>query len=364
MAITQGSPLPNITSTETQVDTPPGYYTNYLTSLSQAGQNATARTGLSGIAAYDPLQDLGYTKFEDAAKSYKSGLTDAKATLDRAAKGVTADRAKALLSPYTSNVVNEMERLQQQSLQRSVLPTLKAGFVGTGGLGGQRYAGALGQAMSDAQRNLLGQQAAALESGYTEALRAALGELPYLTQAGQQQAQVAKMEQDLGLIGAGALTKAGAERQAYQQSLLDYPLKTAVSASGLLRGYQVPIDRVATRVGPGQAGQYQKSDLDNILGVLSLIGSAYGGTTGAGGNALGVGLNKVFGVGSDLLKQLFGESPSANVQEIPNYSRPGDTSGAYGWRYFTDGTAISPLGEYYYEGQLVWSPPPDDTPPI
>lgn len=27
-----------------------------------------------------------------------------------------------------------------------------------------------------------------------------------------------------------------------------------------------------------------------------------------------------------------------------------------GWRYFSDGTAISPQGQYYYDNQLIWSP--------
>ena len=198
------------------------------------------------------------------------------------------------MNPYTQGVVDEMERLQQQALQRSVLPTMKAGFVGTGGLGGQRYAGALGQAMSDAQRNLLGQQTQALQSGYSEALKTALGELLYLTQAGQQQAQAAKLAQDLGIQGAGALTKAGAERQAYEQSLLDFPLKTATGASALLRGYQVPTTQTTKEVGPGTSSQYQKSNLENILGVLSLIGATQGGTTGKDGNAMGVGTKAVW----------------------------------------------------------------------
>jgi hypothetical protein len=155
--------------------------------------------------------------------------------------------------------------------------------------------------MSDAQRNLLGQQSDALQSGYTEALRVALNELPYLTQAGQQQAQAAKLQQDLGLIGTGALTKAGAERQKYEQSLLDFPLANAVTASGLMRGYQIPTTQTSTKVGPGTQGQYQQSDLQNILGVLSLIGATQGGTTGAAGNALGVGTKFIF----DKLKALF-----------------------------------------------------------
>lgn len=28
-----------------------------------------------------------------------------------------------------------------------------------------------------------------------------------------------------------------------------------------------------------------------------------------------------------------------------------------GWQYFTDGTAISPDGDYYLNGEIVWSAP-------
>lgn len=42
------------------------------------------------------------------------------------------------------------------------------------------------------------------------------------------------------------------------------------------------------------------------------------------------------------------------VTEIENTALPGDE--AYGWKYYSDGTAISPGGEYYYQGEEVWSP--------
>lgn len=32
-------------------------------------------------------------------------------------------------------------------------------------------------------------------------------------------------------------------------------------------------------------------------------------------------------------------------------SQPG-----YGWQYYTDGTAIDPKGNYYLNGEMVWSP--------
>lgn len=356
MAITQGAPLADITTTDTKTETAPQYYTDYLTGLSQAASTAMERSPTEAIAGYDALQTQGYGALPEASTSYKPGLAEAQSTLGRAAQGVTGERIQELMNPYTSSVVNEMERLQQQALQRSVLPTMKAGFVGTGGLGGQRYAGALGQALSDAQRNLTGQQAAALQAGFTEAQKTALGELPFLTQAGQQQAQAAKLEQELGLTGAGALTKAGAERQAYEQSLLDYPLKTATTASGLLRGYQVPLSSESTRVGPGQAGQYQKSDLENILGILSMIGAATGGggaggAGGAGGN-FGLGVSKILEWGRGLLSGLGVDT--GFVQEIPNPA--GSQDPAFGWRYFDNGTAIDPSGRYYFDGQMVYDP--------
>jgi len=43
-----------------------------------------------------------------------------------------------------------------------------------------------------------------------------------------------------------------------------------------------------------------------------------------------------------------------NVEEIANPAQPGQEG--YGWRYFSDGTAISPTGDYFFDNQEVWSP--------
>lgn len=42
------------------------------------------------------------------------------------------------------------------------------------------------------------------------------------------------------------------------------------------------------------------------------------------------------------------------ITEINNTALPGQQG--YGWSYYSDGTAISPTGDYYYNGQRVWSP--------
>jgi hypothetical protein len=219
----------------------------------------------------------------------------AQATAAQAAQGITPERIQALMNPYTSNVVDEMGRLSQENMQRNILPTMKAGFVGTGGLGSQRYANAMGQGMADVQAGLTGQQYGALSKGYSEALKGALDEAQLQNLVAGTQGKLSDATQLQELTGAGALTKAGGERQAYQQSLLDQPLKTATTASGLMRGYTMPGQQTSTFTGP-KAGAYQTSTLQDILGTMSVVGSAAGGK----------GLETVTGLGKSLADYLKG----------------------------------------------------------
>jgi hypothetical protein len=341
MAITQGAPLPDIKTTETRTDNAPSYYTDYLTGLSTAGTTALARSPTQSVAGYDPLQVMGYSNLPAAATAGQEGINAAQDTAAQAAKGITPERIQALMNPYTSSVVDEMARLSQQNVQRNLLPTMKAGFVGTGGLGGQRYANALGQSLADVQAGLTGQQYGALSSGYTQALKGALDEASLQNQAAQTQGRLSDIEQTQALTGAGALTKAGAERQAYQQSLLDAPLKTATTASGLMRGITVPGGQTSTFVGP-KAGNYQKSDLEQMIGVLSLIGSAEGGK----------GIQKVGSAGSDLfdfLRKKFGNDlsiSSFDANALPYDMSVRDYDAAInGWIKQPDGSYVDSEGE-------------------
>jgi len=176
------------------------------------------------------------------------------------------------MNPYTTGVVNEMERLQQQNIQRNLMPQLKAGFVGSGGLGSQRYANALGQSAADMQSNLLGAQTGALQQGYAQALQAAINEGQMQTQAAQLQGNLGAQAQALGLAGAGAMTKAGAEQQAFEQAKINAPLTQATNVSSLLKGYTFPASTTETYKGP-LAGAYGTSPLSQIAGLGALIGS-------------------------------------------------------------------------------------------
>lgn len=303
MAFLQGAPLPDIKTTETKTDTAPSYYTDYLSGLSTAGQTAMGKSPTQSVAGYDPLQIMGYGALPAAATAGQPGMTAAQDTAAQAAKGITPERIQALLNPYTSNVVDEMGRLSQENMQRNILPTMKAGFVGTGGLGSQRYANAMGQGMADVQAGLTGQQYGALSKGYSEALKGALDEAQLQNLVAGTQGKLSEQTQNQALTGAGALTKAGAERQAYDQSLLDQPLKTATSASGLMRGYTMPGSQTSTFTGP-KAGAYQTSDLSQILNAMSAVGSVAGGT----------GLKTITDLGGSLIDYFKGLTKNQNGQ--------------------------------------------------
>jgi hypothetical protein len=272
-SITSGQPLPNITSTESRTDTSPAYHTDLLTKLSNVGIEAMNKPADQLVAGYDPLQTQGYGALSAAANAYQPGLANATQTANLAAQGMSPELISQYMNPYTQNVVNQMAIQSQNSLQKS-LPALKAGFVGSGALGSQRYAGALGQSLADVQANLTTAQTGALQKGYADALDAAYKQAGLYNTAAKTQADLAKEEQDLGIAGAGALTKAGAERQAYEQAKIDAPLKVANLASGLLRGYQVPTSYTKTSTAPGQASQYGPSVLSNIGTLTSILGSA------------------------------------------------------------------------------------------
>jgi hypothetical protein len=267
---------PDVTQTKTQTQQAPSYYTNYLSGLSQAGQTALAAP--NKVAPLTEMQQQGFAATPGAATAYRPGLSAAEATAGTAAAGA-APQIQDFMNPYTSNVVDEMARLQQQNIQRNLMPQLKAGFVSTGGLGSKRYADAMGQTMADLQSNLTGQQYGALNKGYSDSVTAAINNVQNQNQAARTQGELAGQEQSLGLTGAGALTKAGTEQQTYNQSLIDAPMKTAMNASTLMRGYTVPGTTVTEDKGPLSKDYYAGSPLAQTLGVGASLASVLGSTT-------------------------------------------------------------------------------------
>lgn len=265
-----GTPAPDVQTSKTVATTAPQYYTDYLGNLAKAGTTQLGKTPADLVAPLTAMQQAGYAAVPGAATAYKPGLTAAEATAADVAQGITPTDIQDFMNPYTKNVVQEMERLSQQNMQRNLMPQLKAQFVGTGGLGSRRYAGATGQTLADIQSSLTGQQSGALQKGYSEALQAAISEAQLQNQAAQTQGALAGKAQEYGLTGAGALTKAGAEQQAYEQSLRDAAMKNATNVSALLRQYNIPTTVSEQFKGP-IAGVYSNSPLSQVAGLYALV---------------------------------------------------------------------------------------------
>jgi hypothetical protein len=269
MSLTQGNPLPNITTTTAA--TVPSWYTDTVTAGTNIAQNQMKKTAAEGLAGQDPLQLQGYAATAGAANSYIPGLNAAQYTAGQAGNAMNAAGIQQFMNPYINNVTNEQARIANQNFQRNVLPTLGGQFVGTGGFGGQRFASALGQAGADFQANLTGQQNKSLADAYQSALTGSYNQGQLQNAVAQTQGNLAGKEQELGLKGASALTAAGTAQQQYNQSVLDYPLTNALNSMKVLSGLTVPQGTVKT--GPGSRDQYGLADLQKAGVVTALLGS-------------------------------------------------------------------------------------------
>jgi hypothetical protein len=69
MPVFQGAPLPDITETTKKLTEAPGYYTDYLSGLSQAGTTQLAKTPDQLVAPLTAMQQQGYAAVPTAAES-------------------------------------------------------------------------------------------------------------------------------------------------------------------------------------------------------------------------------------------------------------------------------------------------------
>jgi len=273
----QGSLLPSTTTTTSTQQTAPEFYTNYLQDVANLGQNAVQQ---GGVAGFSPLQTQAFNMAPSTAFSGQGAATQAQALTNAAGTTSAPSIINDYMNPYTGKVVDEMARLQQQNLQRNVLPTIAGGGVGTGSFGSRRQQQALGQSLSDMQANLTGQQYGALNTGYQNAMQSAQADLNRQLQAGQGMSNVAQQQYQIGSGGLNTLSSLGSLQQAQGQRQLDYPMVQAQNYANLLQGLNIPTGQVQQTVAPGQQGQYTNSPLSQIAGIGSLLAAISGtGTT-------------------------------------------------------------------------------------
>lgn len=279
MSLTQGEPLPNITTTKDIETTGPEWYTDYLEDIAGAGKPFLDKTGSELVAGLSQTQQDAITGAKEDLPGYQTSMD----TSQTALTGLTDidlynDYIKNLMSGYEQDVIDEMARQSQVNMQRYMLPTLKGAFVGSGGLGGQRYAGALGQMGADVAANLYGQQAALRQKGFSDAMQAALQQAGIERGAASDLAQTGALESQAAEREARTLMDLGASEREVEQQRLLAPLATAQQVANLYANLKVPSTVSETYVGP-IPGAYSTSPLAQIAGLGSLFASGAGGTS-------------------------------------------------------------------------------------
>lgn len=262
-----GSPYPTQVTTLQEQTTLPEFYTNYLQDVANLGTGAIQQ---GGVAGFSPLQQQAFQMAPNAAFSGAQTAGDAASLLGASGTTAAPSIVGAYMNPYTTNVVDEMARLQNQNVQRSVLPALRSAGVGSGSFGSTRQANVTGQTLAEMQRNLTGQQYGALNTGYNTAISAAQADLSRQLQAGQGLGNVAQQQSNIGTGGLKTLEDLGGQQQALGQKQLDYPM---IQAQNLAKLFPTTIPMGTVKQTTGPAAQLTPSPLSQISGLLASVGS-------------------------------------------------------------------------------------------
>jgi hypothetical protein len=271
--IFQGSLLPSTVSTIEQQATAPEFYTNYLQDIANLGQNAVNQ---GGVAGFSPLQQQAFQMAPDVSFAGANTMGAGAQLAGQAGATTAPDVIQNYMNPYVHNVVDEMGRLQQQNIQRNVMPALNAAGAGSGGFGSRRQAQATGQTLADMQANLMGQQQGALATGYNQAMAGAQTDLSRALQSGQALGSLGTQQNDLARSGLQSLSTLGAQQQALGQKMLDNPMTQAQNFAKLMQGYTMPMGQVQQTVAPGQQGQFTNSPLSQIAGLGTMLAALMG----------------------------------------------------------------------------------------
>lgn len=242
--------------------------------------SATYGEDAGRIAGFTPLQQQAQAGVQANQGNYKPYTDYASQTLPQA--------QNAYMSPYTDQVVDRIAQLGQRNLTENLLPQVNSTFTGAGQFGSTRNADFTNRALRDANESILGQQANALQTGYSQAQNAALQDLT-------RQAQLGQLTQQLGYQDVSMLDTIGQQQQQQTQQNMNlantdftnqknYP-KTQISfLSDILRGQQVGTNSFSANTNPAATTQ-QLSPLaaaaQGFLGARSLVSSPTQTTTTA-----------------------------------------------------------------------------------
>ena len=282
-------------SSATTTSTTPDWYTNSMKNLAAgATQYGVGGPNAPNYVGATDLQNKGFDLANTNVGNYQPNLDAAGTLINKgAAVDITgaanpyltsgtsssADLVGGYMNPYTQNVVDQIRIANQQNIAQNLSPGITAGAVGSGQFGSQRGANALALGISNADIGALSQQAAALQSGYSDALKAAQAQRVNQVNAGQiagnmataeaqknrdlatSRINLANQQQTSGLTDVNQLLTTGAQKQQIEQNKQLFPLDVLNKQASILSGAQVPVSTTSTM---------DSSTLSQIAGVVAM----------------------------------------------------------------------------------------------
>ena len=327
-AIPQGSAVTDMTK-QTIL---PDFYTNYaqeiLSNQKAISTRPYAPAPMPRVADFTPAQLEAFQKTGTAAGAYQPLLGEATTAAQGAAAapgaletaqpylGAAGETSVAnigeYMNPYMDAVVSRIGELGTRNLMENIMPGIEGRYIQSGQLG---YGGARGastpsgmmtdtaRAIRDTSSDILGRQAEALQSGYSQAaglagtdlsryagLATTAGGLASAEKADALRASgalsgLAEQAQTLGLTGAGALGAVGAQQQQQGQKNLDvayqdflrqqgYPQEQINSMLETFKGVAtgIPTATLEQGISPSSVKQeYPASTAEQIGGGLTTL---------------------------------------------------------------------------------------------
>ena len=179
------------------------------------------------VAGATPLQQQAYGLAGSNVGNWQPLTGQAQGALSQLQGAGQFDPSKVqqYLNPYMGGVVNEIGRLGNEQFQNQVLPGLTSNFSALGQQGSARQAMLMSQAAAQNQREVLGQQANALNTGYNNAMNSYLDwsklNSSNLQNTAAGAANLGSSIQQMGNQDVGTLNTLGQQQQATQQKQLE-----------------------------------------------------------------------------------------------------------------------------------------------
>jgi hypothetical protein len=331
----------------------PDWYTNYAMQLlsNQQAQAAQPMPTYQGprVAEFSPTMRAGFDMAGQAAGAYAPALNTATTATANAINspgglgaaqpylGAAGQTSVAnigqYMNPYTDQVVNRIGELGRRNLNENLLPDVEGRYVKAGQLGfgprdenmGGTPSGMMtdtARALRDTNADILGQQAIALRSGFTDATGLASTDLARqanlastagnlggqdisrnLAGAGQL-GELGAQAQALGITGAGALQQVGAAQQGQAQKNIDvaygdflrqqgYPQEQINAMLQTFGGVAAGVPKASREEGLvplGYQPELKPSTGETVGGALAALGGILGNSQS------GSALNKLLGI--------------------------------------------------------------------